>query len=350
MDRMVKPLLTWYGENKRELPWRQDRNPYHVWISEIMLQQTRVEAVKEYYARFLERLPEIGALAQVSENELLKLWQGLGYYNRARNLKKAAQVLEQEYQGRFPEEYELLLKLPGIGEYTAGAIASIAFGKRVPAVDGNVYRIYARYFADSSDITQGKVRKRIRDEVACVVPETCAGEFNQALMDLGATICIPNGQPLCEKCPAAEWCVARKQGNMLTFPVKSEKKPRKIQERTVLLLEYQGKYFIQQRPEKGLLAGLWEFPSEEGALSLEEIKDNLQNAGAGFAEIELLGKGKHIFSHVEWHMLGYLIHLSELPQDIVDRGVLSTIEQIQNKYSIPSAFSVYLEEILRRDR
>lgn len=349
MHRMVKPLLEWYGKYKRELPWRQDTEPYHVWISEIMLQQTRVEAVKEYYIRFLKHLPEVRALAQVPEDELMKLWQGLGYYNRARNLKKAAQVIEQEYQGEFPEEYELLLKLPGIGEYTAGAIASIAFGKRVPAVDGNVYRIYTRYFADSSDITKGKVRKRIRDEVGGALPEKCAGEFNQALMDLGATICIPNGQPLCGECPAANWCMAGKQGNMLDFPVKAEKKPRKIQERTVFLLEYQGKYFIQQRPEKGLLAGLWEFPSQEGTLSLEEIKSGLQDAGAGFAEIELLGKGKHIFSHVEWHMLGYLVHLVELPQDIVSGGVLSTVEQIQNKYSIPSAFSVYLEEILRRN-
>ena len=158
MHRMVKPLLEWYGENKRELPWRQDREPYHIWISEIMLQQTRVEAVKEYYIRFLKHLPEVRALAQIPDDELMKLWQGLGYYNRARNLKKAAQVLEQEYQGRFPEEYELLLQLPGIGEYTAGAIASSACGKRVPAVDGNVSRIYTRYFADSSDIMQGKVR------------------------------------------------------------------------------------------------------------------------------------------------------------------------------------------------
>lgn len=346
MNEIVSPLLEWYARNKRDLPWRRDQNPYHVWVSEIMLQQTRVEAVKGYYARFLGRLPGVEDLAGVSEGELLKLWQGLGYYNRARNLKKAAQMVMQEYAGSFPEEYELLLKLPGIGEYTAGAIASIAFRKRVPAVDGNVYRIYTRLFADNSDITQGKVRKRIRDEIGNVVPEAHPGEFNQALMDLGASVCLPNGVPLCESCPVAEWCLASKEGTMLAFPVKPEKKARRIEDRTIFLLEYQGKYVIQQRPEKGLLAGLWEFPSEEGKLSLEKIGPVLREWGADLEQIEMLGSGKHVFSHVEWHMLGYLVHLQELKDDFDDKFVLADLEEIQNKYSIPSAFSMYLEKIL----
>ena len=338
MQRIVEPLLAWYKENKRELPWRKDSNPYHVWISEIMLQQTRVEAVKGYYARFLERLPELRDLAEVSEDELMKLWQGLGYYNRARNLQKAAQMIMQEYQGEFPKKYELLLMLPGIGEYTAGAIASIAFGERVPAVDGNVYRIYTRIFADSSDVMAGKVRRRIRDEVATVVPGNCAGEFNQALMDLGAMVCIPNGQPLCEKCPIAQWCISKKQGDMLSYPVKPVKKPRKIENRTVFLIEYQGKYLLQQRPRKGLLAGLWEFPSQEGNLSLETLGTKLKEWGADAEQIELLGKGRHIFSHIEWHMLGYLIHLKNLPEVMEEGFVLSSVGQMQEKYSIPSAF------------
>jgi len=346
MNEIVNPLLGWYEKNKRDLPWRQDRTPYHVWVSEIMLQQTRVEAVKEYYARFLGRLPEIEDLAAVSEGELLKLWQGLGYYNRARNLKKAAQMIVQERGGSFPEEYELLLKLPGIGEYTAGAIASIAFRKRVPAVDGNVYRIYTRLFADDSDITQGRVQKRIRSEVGDVVPEEHPGEFNQALMDLGAAVCLPNGVPLCENCPIAKWCLARKKGTMQSFPVRPGKKARKIQDRTVFLFEYQGKYLIQQRPEKGLLAGLWEFPSEEGKLPLEKIKPVLEDWGADLGQVELLGSGKHIFSHVEWHMLGYLVHLQELKEGFAGKFVLADLEEIQNKYSIPSAFSVYLDKIL----
>lgn len=347
MKEVVDLLLDWYAQNKRDLPWRRDQNPYHVWVSEIMLQQTRVEAVKDYYARFLKRLPSVGDLAEVSEGELLKLWQGLGYYNRARNLKKAAQMVMQECGGNFPEDYELLLKLPGVGEYTAGAIASIAFQKRVPAVDGNVYRIYTRLFADGSDITAGKVKKRIRDAVGEAVPQEHPGEFNQALMDLGASVCLPNGMPLCDKCPVAECCHARRDGTMLSFPVKPAKKARKIEDRTVFLLEYQGKYLIRQRPEKGLLAGLWEFPSREGKLSLENVKPVLREWGADLGQVELLGSGKHIFSHVEWHMLGYLIHLQELKGDISQKFVWADVEEIQNKYSIPSAFSMYLEQIMR---
>ena len=348
IKEITTPLLCWYAKNKRELPWREDKNPYHIWISEIMLQQTRVEAVKGYYARFLERLPGVVDLAGVSEEKLMKLWQGLGYYNRARNLKKAAEIIVQEYGGRFPGEYSGLLKLPGIGEYTAGAVASIAFGERVPAVDGNVYRIYTRLSADSSDITQGKVQKRIRGDMAEAVPQECPGEFNQALMDLGAVICLPNGAPLCTDCPVQKWCLANKTGDMSLFPYKPQKKKRKIQDRTVFLIEYQGKYLIQQRPGKGLLAGLWEFPAQEGRLSAEQIKPFLEEWDADFDEIELLGSGKHIFSHVEWHMLGYLVHLRKLPKKLQEWMVFSTVGQIQEKYSIPSAFSVYLKEIFAR--
>lgn len=350
MKQIVDPLLIWYEKNKRELLWRADKNPYHVWISEIMLQQTRVEAVKGYYTRFLERLPELKDLAVVPEDELMKLWQGLGYYNRARNLQKAAQILVGEYQGKFPETYELLLQLPGIGEYTAGAIASIAFGQRVPAVDGNVYRIYTRLFADDSNITVGKVKKRIRNEVAEAVPEGRAGDFNQALMDLGAMICIPNGQPFCEKCPIAAWCIAAKQGKMLNYPVKSAKKPRKIEQRTVFLMEYQGNYLIQQRPPKGLLAGLWEFPSQEGVFSPEELHLKLTGVGADVAEMELLGTAKHIFSHIEWHMLGYLVHLKKRPENLGENHVFSSIHELENTYSIPSAFQVYLREISDKNK
>lgn len=348
IEELTKPLLYWYAQNKRVLPWREDKNPYHIWISEIMLQQTRVEAVKGYYARFLERLPQVEDLAGVAEDELMKLWQGLGYYNRARNLKKAAEMIVREYHGRFPEEYEEILNLPGIGEYTAGAIASIAFGKAVPAADGNVYRIYTRLFADDSDITQDKVRKKIRREMENAVPKKCPGEFNQAWMDLGAVICLPNGAPLCAECPVANWCLARERGDMTVFPVKSPKKKRKIQDRTVFLLEYQGKYLIQQRPEKGLLAGLWEFPAQEGRLSPEQLKPLLQKWNIDAGEVELLGSGKHIFSHVEWHMLGYMVHLKQIPQELQEGMVLSSVEQIQDKYSIPSAFSVYLKEIYSR--
>lgn len=348
IGEITAPLLHWYAKNKRVLPWREDKNPYHIWISEIMLQQTRVEAVKGYYARFLERLPQVEDLAEVGEDELMKLWQGLGYYNRARNLKKAAEMIAGEYHGRFPEEYEELLRLPGIGEYTAGAIASMAFGKPVPAVDGNVYRIYTRLFADGSDIMQGKVRKRIREEIKAVVPEKCPGEYNQAWMDLGAVICLPNGAPLCRECPIRTWCLAKERGDMTVFPVKASKKKRKVQDRTVFLLEYQGKYLIQQRPEKGLLAGLWEFPAQEGRLSPEQLRLFLEKWNVDADGVELLGSGKHIFSHVEWHMKGFYVKLERAfeRQKLPPSVIFVSRDELSQSYALPTAFRFYLKQII----
>ncbi len=346
LEEIVAPLLAWYGENKRTLPWREDRNPYHIWLSEVMLQQTRVEAVKGYYERFLDRLPEVGDLAAVPEDELMKLWQGLGYYSRARNLKRAAAMIMDDYGGVFPEEYEEILRLPGIGAYTAGAVASMAFGKAVPAVDGNVYRVYTRLVRESGDITRGRVQKAIREEIGKIMPPEAPGEFNQAWMDLGAGVCIPVGDPLCEKCPLAEQCEARRAGDAILYPNKPKKKPRKREEKTVFILEYQGKYVLQKRPEQGLLAGLWEFPTQEGHLSLEEAGMLLREWGAWGEEVELLGSGKHIFTHIEWHMLGYLVHLRQLPWKETENLVLASREEIRRDFSIPSAYGVYLEQLM----
>lgn len=348
MKEIVKPLLEWYGKNARVLPWRQEPSPYHVWISEIMLQQTRVEAVREYYRRFLERFDSVEQLAGAKSDELMKLWQGLGYYNRARNLQRAAQIIVSEYGGRFPDTYEELLKLPGVGEYTAGAIASIAFGKRVPAVDGNVCRIYTRLQADGSDITAASVKKRIRSQIQEILPEQDVGAFNQAWMDLGSAVCVPNGSPHCDVCPLQPYCLASRQGNMEVYPVRPQKKERKKEDRTVLLLEYQGRYMIQKRPEKGLLAGLWEFPSQEGRLGSEELSAYLAEWNAGGEEVELLGKGKHIFSHIEWHMLGYLVHLNRIPEALAGERWVS-VEELRDHYSIPSAFQCYYKRILEED-
>lgn len=343
-------LLSWYEVQRRELPWRKDGNPYHIWLSEIMLQQTRVEAVKEYYYRFLNRLPSIQDLAGVEDDVLMKLWQGLGYYNRARNLKKAAQILVTEYQGEFPEKYEEILQLPGIGAYTAGAIASIAFGENVPAIDGNVYRIYTRLTADGRDITKGKVQRDIYAQLKSLVPKDASGEYNQAWMDLGATICIPNGEPKCKECPLADVCMAKKTQTMSMYPNKPSKKPRKIEERTIFLLEYQGKYLLQKRPNKGLLAGLWEFPGVEGYLMMEELLEHIKSQEIVVGEIELLGKHKHIFSHIEWHMLGYLLHIKECSEEISERQVFAEIEELEGRYSIPSAFRAFLSGIFTSDR
>nr|MBQ8252548.1 A/G-specific adenine glycosylase [Lachnospiraceae bacterium] len=235
-DNIVKPLLAWYDQNKRILPWRENRDPYRIWVSEIMLQQTRVEAVKPYYDRFLKQLPDVESLAEVQEEHLLKLWEGLGYYNRVKNMQKAALVMKDVYEGRMPEEYELLLQLPGIGSYTAGAIASIAFGKPVVAVDGNVLRIITRLTADPSDILSEKFKKQVREQLLTIVPADRPGDFNQALMELGATVCLPNGAPKCHACPWHDICMARQQGRLDEIPYKKKKKPRVIEEKTVLLL------------------------------------------------------------------------------------------------------------------
>ena len=279
LHKITTPLTTWYQINARSLPWRTPvgsssrPDPYHIWISEIMLQQTRVEAVKDYYTRFLKRLPDVSSLAGVSHDELMKLWQGLGYYSRANNLQRAAIQIMEEYGGSFPEHYEEILTLPGIGEYTAGAIASIAFGESVPAIDGNVYRIYTRLCGDDSDITKTPFKKKLRSLLSNAIPVTEPGSYNQAWMDLGATVCLPNGAPLCSECPLREFCTAYKEDSWSLYPVKPPKKKRKIEDKTIILLEYQGTYLIQKRPPKGLLAGLWEFPSEEGFVSPEKLQE-----------------------------------------------------------------------------
>lgn len=343
MKEIVKPLMQWYAKHARTLPWRSDPTPYHVWLSEIMLQQTRVEAVIGYYDRFLEELPDVQSLAAVSEERLLELWEGLGYYNRARNLQKAAVQICEQYQGKFPESYEEWLALPGIGAYTAGAVTSIAFGKKEAAVDGNVYRIYTRLYADDTEISKTAFQRNVRETVKEALPEE-AGRFNQALMDLGALICIPNGEPHCSVCPVAEFCKARKHGTMQCYPVKKTKKERKLEQRTIFVIECQGKYMIRKRPEKGLLAGMWELPGQEQHMSLEEIRDWTAEWDLS-GDIQLLGRAKHIFSHVEWHMLGYGIHLRDIPEQLRSQGIFCDAQTLREQYSIPTAFAYYLQSL-----
>ena len=337
-------LLNWYDYNARILPWRSDPTPYHVWISEIMLQQTRVEAVKKYYDRWMESLPDVKALAEVPDDELMKLWEGLGYYNRARNLKAAAVQIMEEFDGEIPSDYSKLLSLRGIGEYTAGAIASIAFGIPESAVDGNALRIFSRILAEDGEINKTSVKKKITQEVKRVLPEERPGDFNQALMDLGSSICIPNGEPHCSVCPVAEFCKARKHGTMQCYPVKKTKKERKLEQRTIFVIECQGKYMIRKRPEKGLLAGMWELPGQEQHMSLEEIRDWTAEWDLS-SDIQLLGRAKHIFSHVEWHMLGYGIHLRDIPEQLRSQGIFCDAQTLREQYSIPTAFAYYLQSL-----
>lgn len=336
-SKIVQPLLKWYEKNARVLPWRDSPEPYRVWISEIMLQQTRVEAVIPYFERFVREVPDVRALAEIPDERLLKLWEGLGYYSRAWNLKKAAQVLMKEYGGVLPADAEELKKLPGIGEYTAGAVASIAYGLPEPAVDGNVLRVASRLAASTRDVTEPGVKRELRTSLRKVYPEGKAGAFTQALMELGATVCLPNGAPACEKCPLASQCEAHRAGRETDFPVKPPKPERRVEERTVFLLCCGEKTAVQKRPLHGLLAGLWEFPNVEGVLPQKEAEEYLRGFGLKACGMEKLPKAKHIFSHLEWHMTGYFVQVENPGGSFVwePRTVLL------RDYALPSAFRAY---------
>ncbi len=345
LEQLVKPLLEWFSGNARVLPWREKPTPYRVWVSEIMLQQTRVEAVKPYFERFMSTLPDVKALAECPEDELLKLWEGLGYYNRVRNMQKAARQIMLDYDGVIPAEYTELLKLKGIGNYTAGAIASIAYGKAAPAVDGNVFRILTRVSADDTDIMKPSFRKIVEQEVSRVIPESRDGEnlpgkFNQAMMELGATVCLPNGAPLCEQCPWNTVCRACIEGKTGDFPVKSKAKPRKIEKRTVFIIRDGERIAIRKRPAKGLLAGLYELPNLLGSLSQDEALQKVKEMELSPIRIQKLEDAKHIFSHIEWQMTGYMIRVEELEGQKEDL-IFVEAEDSQRKYAIPSAFAAY---------
>ncbi|MBR6708599.1 MAG: A/G-specific adenine glycosylase [Clostridia bacterium] len=335
-------LLPWYARAARQLPWREDKEPYHVWLSEIMLQQTRVEAVKGYYARFLSALPDIASLAEAPEEQILKLWEGLGYYSRARQLGRAAREIMQRHGGVFPSDYEAIRALPGIGDYTAGAIGSICFNLPTPAIDGNVLRVISRICADSSCIDLPATKTEMRTALQKVYPTDACGAFTQALMELGATVCIPRGEPRCAECPAAEICRARMAGNPEAYPVRAGKKPRRIERRTVYLLRADGRIALNRRPPTGLLANLWELPN---ALVEEDASAALAHAEEwGLMPTALLDCRScvHVFTHVEWHMTVYEIACAAaLPP-----FVWATPDEMRQIYALPSAFRICLPDQL----
>lgn len=347
LRKMTKPLLEWYDVNRRILPWRECATPYRVWVSEIMLQQTRVEAVKLYFERFIEALPDIRALSEVEEDKLLKLWEGLGYYNRARNLKRAAIQIINEYKGSMPSGYEEIMKLAGIGSYTAGAISSIAFGKKRPAVDGNVLRVLARLRADDRSISDIRVKNEIEKDMLESMPEDRPGDFNQALMEIGACICIPNGAPLCDSCPLSYLCRAYALGLEESFPVKGEKKARRVEKKTVLILRDADKTVIRKRPEKGLLAGMYELPWLEGHVKENEVKEYLKQNGISALQIKKLCSAKHIFTHREWDMTAYWVRVDELEPKHINEAVRDWIyihpDETRERFPIPSAFATYMK-------
>lgn len=337
-----EPLLQWYDANHRNLPWREEVSAYRTWVSEIMLQQTRVEAVKPYFARFMEAFPNIHALAEAQDEVLLKYWEGLGYYSRVRNLKKAAVIVTEKYDGVMPDSYSQLLELPGIGSYTAGAIASIAYHQCVPAVDGNVLRILSRVRMDKEEITQPAVKKRVEQELMLTMPKDRPGDFNQAMMELGAVVCIPNGQPKCMECPWQTLCMAKEHNCMTEYPKKAEKKKRTIEKKTVLILKDQDTIALHKRQDKGLLAGMYELPMLTGNLKEKEVLDRLKDMGLKVVRIQPLAPAKHIFTHKEWHMTGYAVRVDELETVHAENDfIFVRPDESMDKYPIPAAFSAY---------
>ena len=345
LGQIAKPLVAWYQKNKRDLPWRHDITAYKVWVSEIMLQQTRVEAVKPYFARFLDAFPTIADLAAAEEDTLLKMWEGLGYYNRVRNMQKAAQQIVAEFDGEFPRTYEEIKRLTGIGNYTAGAIASFAFGVPKPAVDGNVLRVISRLTASYEDIMRPSVREQIEQELEGLIPQKSASDFNQGLIELGATVCVPNGTPKCEECPLATMCRAKEQGVAEELPIKSKGKERRIEEKTVFLFQDGEHIAICKRPAKGLLAGLYELPNVSRYMTEEEAILYSKEIGLRPLHIRALPEAKHIFSHVEWHMRGYGIRVDELERANTTQMLFIHPEEIEKEYPIPAAFEFYARQV-----
>lgn len=334
LQMIVEPLLAWYDQNARKLPWRENTDPYRVWISEIMLQQTRVDTVIPYFERFINRLPTVQDLADVSQEELFKLWEGLGYYTRAKNLKKGAQEICSRFGGIFPQTPQQLLTVPGIGPYTAGAICSICFEQPTPAVDGNVLRVITRLTADDADISALSVRRRISQQLAQIYPDSRRGDFTQSIMELGAMICLPNGQPKCESCPLNKQCQAYADQTQLLYPSAKPKKERQVEHLTVfLLIDNEEELAVRIRTEKGVLTGLWELPNVQGSLSEDQIHTLLDQWGISFTKIEKAPQKKHIFTHKEWLMHCFIVHCCKS-----DLFTWVTPQQLQTQTALPTAF------------
>ena len=339
LSRLPDLLLPWYAENRRDLPWRAHREPYHIWLSEIMLQQTRVEAVKGYYARFLSALPTVEALASCDDDTLHKLWEGLGYYSRVRNLKKAAQVIVSQYGGHFPTNYPEILALPGIGEYTAGAVCSIAFGLPTPAVDGNVLRVCARLLDDPSPIDAPATKKRVTSSLAQIYPAE-AGNFTQALMELGATLCGPNRKPDCANCPCSGICLGFQNGTAEALPVKNPKRAKRQEDITLFILRCGNRYALEKRADSGLLAGLWQFPNIAGKFTTAQALAEAVKLGIKPRDILRETEKKHIFTHIQWNMTGIFMEVVEETPCFQ----WFTPDEINTQAALPTAFRQFWEE------
>jgi len=341
LQDIVQPLLKWYQDNRRELPWRRDREAYHVWISEIMLQQTKIEAVKKYYMEFMKELPTVEMLAEVSDDKLLKLWEGLGYYSRAKNLKKSAKIIMEEFKGNIPNSYQQLLKLPGIGEYTAGAIASICYNEKVTAVDGNVMRVISRVTGSKKDILLQETKKEIEEKLKIIMPEE-SGLFNEALMELGEMVCLPNGTPKCHVCPLKNRCLAYQDNLIYEIPVRINKIKRKIEEKTIMVvITDDNQIAIEKRKEKGLLNGMYQLPNVEGYYSPKELKKLTEQWKLLVKEISFIGEEKHAFTHIDWMMKGYLIKVEQKNNQFL----WVSPAELKEVYPLPTVFQKILKKV-----
>ena len=341
LEKLPEPLLLWYDENRRILPWREKISPYRTWVSEIMLQQTRVTTVIPYFTRFMEAFPTIKDLAEADTEQLMKLWEGLGYYSRARNLQKAAQTIVSDYDGIFPDTYQKVLALSGIGDYTAGAVLSIAFQQRVPAVDGNVLRVVSRLTGCEDNILDDKTRKKCRELMSETMSSDRPGEFNQALMDLGAMVCLPSGEPLCAECPARDFCRANGEGRQKELPVRISRTKKRLEKKTVFLLLQDGRAALRQRPDKGLLAGLWEYPHVEGWLDEEKAAEQLKCWNLTPHRWIKRLEAHHIFSHIRWEMVDYVV---EVQGNGMEQWLWAD-EKERMRRAVPSAFEKLTREI-----
>lgn len=334
LSQIAAPLLRWFADNKRDLPWRRDAAPYHVWVSEIMLQQTRIEAVTDYYARFTAALPDVRALSEVEDDALLKLWEGLGYYSRARNLKKAAQMIMTDFGGVFPSRYADIIRLPGVGEYTAGAIASICFGERVPAVDGNVLRVVARLTGCRDNVLLPETKKSVTRQLAAVMPDA-AGTFNESLMELGETVCLPNGAAQCARCPLQAHCTAYREALTNELPVRVKKTKRTHSEKTVLLITApDGTLALEKREAPGLLHGMYQLPNVEGHVSEARLTEILAEWDLQPQAVAFYKDAKHVFTHIDWLMKGWRVTASRKS----GRFLWVSRADMQNAYPLPTAF------------
>jgi A/G-specific adenine glycosylase len=336
--KLPQALLPWFAQNARLLPWRETREPYRVWVSEIMLQQTRVEAALGYYARFLEAFPTVRVLADAPQEQLFKLWEGLGYYSRARNLQSAARVICDKYGGVFPDTYDAIRALPGVGPYTAGAIASICFDQPRAAVDGNVLRVSARYLSDDTPVDEPAFKARIVTELEKVYPAGQCGAFTQSLMELGATVCTPRA-PKCTACPLRESCKGLQNGTAESLPVKKPKKEKQLVLKSVFLLWCGDRLALSRRAQEGLLAGLWELPNTDEPLSPEGALAWADAHGLQPTELVWHVHRTHVFTHIRWEMEGFTIRCAAMPEAFVRK----TSDEIRDTIALPTAFRKFLE-------